>query len=102
MAGGTGTLKTLLAGAVALLAVSGEAATAAGIVDLPTAAPLGAVVVDNDLGRAYFSLGNGRALSYVLAGGAEGDDNSLQDAVLQGDGSLEPSRLSRRNLRWRR
>jgi hypothetical protein len=102
MTGKLGRLTMLLAGAAVSLAMSGGAMSANAIVDLDGALPLGTVVVDNELGKAYFSLGNGRAISYALAGEAEGPGNGLQNAVMRNDGSPEPEMLPRHNLRWRR
>jgi hypothetical protein len=83
-----------------LLAACAQPAMAVEVVDLDGGQPLGEVVVDTALGKIYFSLGNGRAISYALGVTEERQEAVMQHALLQdylGPQALKPPR---HNIRW--
>ncbi len=93
-------LSRRFAGLIVLVGMSSVSALANPIVDIEQHHPLGAITKDKTADRAYFSLGNGRAIQISLAGA------KMDYAVLKGlsirNTDQAPKRpfVKKRNLRW--
>lgn len=87
--------------ALLLLALPDSRAEALVLVDIDAKVSLGTVVVDEEAGRVWFSLGNGRGISYSSAVG-EGRAAQLQQALLKQPAGTAADTLERRNIRWQK